>query len=584
MLRSFGLNQLSAAEIIAERENVLKLLAQTTKEKMCKSYHKYTINPKTRYQHIARSVELQQIIECQIDSDNPQHQFDEFHLPLWFNAKANADFDRKCKLLRFCQQALSPNKIKIINFKALNWADGRALTALVSKFRKDLIDYPNLLSYNDPDYMLDQVFTALEQEYGIQRPCCSQLAWANQSDERRIDFIEEVFNTLRCDPTSAAQILSPSVVKTALNSRKRVKKFDGMKMKRSEQIKRRAGDLLNAMASTSSVVMEHHNSETADDDEIISIVSTEITPQKQEYRIEFQNSTTSNSYFQKPSSKTYTPRPVVDKLNPMIVCKVEQIVNGSLQRDHYKSLYEEKHRAAEKVTKKMEKESLEKIEEILEQTGNGTLIIDKNHQQSLSSQEEKEIDEKLAKAEAILKFNNLAGINTVSEMRKQKQQPTKIPPPTPPKPSAMPSTTSASFDEERENRAENGVVFRTTKLPFRRPVSSPQDLYASVLPRRRNLCALCGIEVYLAEQMHIDKLMIHKKCFKCSYCLQPLRLGNSALDRSLMDEFGPRWYCSQHNMIHISEKIARIQKNENKNRASVAVVPPSSSVPAPSRP
>lgn len=64
--------------------------------------------------------------------------------------------------------------------------------------------------------------------------------------------------------------------------------------------------------------------------------------------------------------------------------------------------------------------------------------------------------------------------------------------------------------------------------------------------------------------MHIDKLMIHKKCFKCSYCLQPLRLGNSALDRSLMDEFGPRWYCQQHNMLHISEKITRIQKNESK--------------------
>lgn len=40
MLRAFGLNQSGPTEIIAERENVYKLLAQTTKENMCKYINK----------------------------------------------------------------------------------------------------------------------------------------------------------------------------------------------------------------------------------------------------------------------------------------------------------------------------------------------------------------------------------------------------------------------------------------------------------------------------------------------------------------------------------------------------------------
>ena len=171
----------------------------------------------------------------------------------------------------------------------------------------------------------------------------------------------------------------------------------------------------------------------------------------------------------------------------------------------------------------------------------------------------------------MLKFNQLSGVNTVTKFKEtSRPKVVKVPPPAPPKP--MMSSGSSSFDDERENRE---ITFKPINQSFgynRKPLAN-QDLYASVLPRRKNLCALCGVEVYLAEQMHIDKLMIHKKCFKCSYCAQPLRLGNCGLDRTLMDAFGPRWFCQLHINLQLAEKIARIQKNE-KSKTSVAVVPP----------
>uniref|UniRef100_A0A914E2Y0 Uncharacterized protein n=1 Tax=Acrobeloides nanus TaxID=290746 RepID=A0A914E2Y0_9BILA len=39
-----------------------------------------------------------------------------------------------------------------------------------------------------------------------------------------------------------------------------------------------------------------------------------------------------------------------------------------------------------------------------------------------------------------------------------------------------------------------------------------------------------------------------------------------------MDEYGPRWFCSQHSVLPLHEKISRIEKLDKKygNRTSVA--------------
>ncbi|KAE9551592.1 hypothetical protein FO519_005199 [Halicephalobus sp. NKZ332] len=611
MLRSFGLNKKCPAEVIAERESILKHLAQTTKEKMCKGYHKYTINPRTRYQTIARCVEIPQIMEAQIDSDVHSHQIEDFYLPPWGQGRSTTEFDRKCRLMKFCHQALLAFRLKMVNFKASCWGDGKALCALVSKFRSDLIDYISICSTSDPDYMLDQVFSCLEDKYGIQRPCCSHIGWVNISDERRIDFIEELVNSLKQDQKGFIQILSPSVkLNMSGNSRKRVKNyvFDFSKTKRSEQIKRRAGDLLNAMAGTSVVddvdlnqisskketrenyqEMRSDYGESKNDDYPEPRNNVYQEPKNtQETSIDFhQELERPNKYsscYQQPQKK-YTPRPNVDKLNPEVVYRVNQIVTGDWEKSKWKRIYDEKQKT--QLTKKMERETLEQVEQKLENVGNE---FSKSRNSSMSSQEEKlmkinaasardvvksdfEIDEKISKAENVLKFNQLSGVNTVTKFKEQvssRPKVIKVPPPTPPKP--MITSSSSSFDDERENREISFRPIHQNAGYNKKPLVN-QDLYASVLPRRKNLCALCGVEVYLAEQMHIDKLMIHKKCFKCSYCAQPLRLGNCGLDRTLMDEHGPRWFCQLHINVQLGEKIARIQKSE-RMKMSVAIVPP----------
>uniref|UniRef100_A0AC34GIG2 Calponin-homology (CH) domain-containing protein n=1 Tax=Panagrolaimus sp. ES5 TaxID=591445 RepID=A0AC34GIG2_9BILA len=216
MLRSFGLNQLSAAEIIAERENVLKLLAQTTKEKMGKG--NYTIDPATRYPFLAKSNDITRILETQIDSDNIENKSQ--RLPKWSNAVENFEFDHKCSLLKFCQHAVSSFKIKISNFKSSSWSDGRALAGLVARFRKDLINYFEISRNNDSSFIFNHVLSVLEEEYGISKPSLSIFITDNNEDDL-IRYIEKVVNHLRRDAGFEAHMISATLRAVKPESRKR---------------------------------------------------------------------------------------------------------------------------------------------------------------------------------------------------------------------------------------------------------------------------------------------------------------------------------------------------------------------------
>jgi hypothetical protein len=106
-------------EIIAERENIYKLLAQTTKENMSKAISKYTIDPKTRYPSIEMTVGPHDVLE-QVDTDNPRMR--PTSKPLSLRCvhpvhEINTPFKRKYRSWRFCHQALMPFKLKVINFK-----------------------------------------------------------------------------------------------------------------------------------------------------------------------------------------------------------------------------------------------------------------------------------------------------------------------------------------------------------------------------------------------------------------------------------------------------------------------------------
>uniref|UniRef100_A0A0M3IN13 LIM zinc-binding domain-containing protein n=1 Tax=Ascaris lumbricoides TaxID=6252 RepID=A0A0M3IN13_ASCLU len=296
--------------------------------------------------------------------------------------------------------------------------------------------------------------------------------------------------------------------------------------------------------------------------------------------------------------------------------KVEKIVTGEVEAEKTRELYRNKRRQANILTRKMDQRDIDEMEAKLEQTGMGVLF-NREQYRVLSSKEEKimsanaaaarqlardgfkagdekykEIDERLSKAENLLKNQNLAGVDTVSRMRingalnvpssssEGQERPDEIrvfpelkgkgerdflwarlfdvvllggplssrvgkpPPPTPPKRLTVISAINEEGHRQESDHGISVVKFRReehTSEARRRPTSMPvmEMSYDSVNARRQHNCQLCSKAVYLAERMQVEGMFIHKKCFRCAFCEQPLRLGHCAQDRNL-EKYNPR--------------------------------------------
>lgn len=80
----------------------------------------YTIDPKTRYVRIEKTVDPDRDVCEQVDTDNPRLRPTSKPLTLR-NAGSVHDtqtgYKHRYRLWRFCNQALMPFKLKVVNFK-----------------------------------------------------------------------------------------------------------------------------------------------------------------------------------------------------------------------------------------------------------------------------------------------------------------------------------------------------------------------------------------------------------------------------------------------------------------------------------
>ncbi|CAJ0926099.1 unnamed protein product, partial [Mesorhabditis belari] len=89
---------------------------------------------------------------------------------------------------------------------------------------------------------------------------------------------------------------------------------------------------------------------------------------------------------------------------------------------------------------------------------------------------------------------------------------------------------------------------------------------------RQNTCQLCNEVVFLAERMQVESMYVHRGCFKCSFCSQPLRLGECGQDRELdkIENYRNKFFCKTHLRLPLREKIGRIEYTKKKALAKQA--------------
>ncbi|VDN55471.1 unnamed protein product [Dracunculus medinensis] len=557
MLRSYGLNHEGIMLLLAERESAYRLLAQAKPDNLQKQLEKYTIDPRTRYVSFELSVQPHEISHL-VDTDNPRH----------------IETNRPLPLRNFVDSSF----IK-------SWDDGRALAALVSKFRPDILDYISLCSLQDADRMIQTVFTVLQSNCEIEPPAYNLCEWKSLPSADRINYLSNIIRTFQADSKRMRETLENAITNAA-HKRKAKVQVDASKAKKTEPILRRTSSLLKAFSSVvegdksdDKIMNDFLDGEQGClDDEKIREVLLEMNDeemkqkQKRDQRLKvFEECFNKSSKCNEKEVKFWTKRPVVEKLHPERLFTVEKIISGELEAEKNRELYHNKRRLANIFTRKMEKKDIDEMEMKLEQTGMGVLF-DKEHFRVMSSKEQKiisanaaaarqiasdgfkhdnnkfkDIDEKLAKADNILKNQNLAGINTVSRaLKKPSLTPAPRPaPPTPPKKVSLREFANHSELEQCSDQENGKISFRNASLSKTkngRPVSMPIIGLSceSVNARRQVCCQLCTKFVYLAERMQVEGMFIHKSCFRCAYCEQPLRLGHCAQDRNL-HQFNPRF-------------------------------------------
>ncbi|KAM3719156.1 [F-actin]-monooxygenase MICAL2 [Dirofilaria immitis] len=595
MLRSYGINIQGLTLLLAERESVYRLLAQAKPDNLHKQTHKYTIDPRTRYISLEMTVQPHEINHL-IDTDNPRNVEINQALPL--RAAEAADcvseaFIKRYKLWKFCHQALGAYHLHIFNFLDC-WNDGRALAALLGKFRPDLVDYLSLCAVDDPNTVIQKIFATVKEEYDIEPPCKNHAEWVDISTDARIVYIGIIVEALKNDSQRMRETLMNAIRTSTISHKRKTRQVNASHAEKTESIRYRASNLLNAFSSTS-VLSENMDKQDVDVAEIRNAATELNNDEKFGYSKSckrLDRNVLIQSIMPK-SSKYQTKRPTVEKLNPERLYAVERIVSGELQKEKAEEVYRNKQRLASVFTRKMDRRDIDEMKLKLEQTAMG-LLFNKEQYRVLTSKEEKiictnaaaarrtvsegfkhanekykEIDEKLSKAETLLKNQNLVGIDIVSRTKNKNTindgskliNAGKSPPPLPPKKAISQENRMSSSTSHSEN---HNTPFRdklsSSSNPSRLLVSATQLSCDSVNGRRQMICQLCLKVVYLAERMQVEGMFIHKKCFRCAFCGQPLRLGNCAQDRNLR-KFNPRFFCMQHVNLPVLEKIARIEKN-----------------------
>ncbi|MFH4978331.1 hypothetical protein AB6A40_005040 [Gnathostoma spinigerum] len=251
MIRSYGLNKQGTMALLAERESIYRLLGQATSDNLQKQVHKYTIDPRTRYVSFEVSVEPYEISHL-IDTDNPRNVEVDKALPLAHKTSVhdqNTPFISRYRLLRFCQRTLYPFKLKMYDFKTC-WEDGRALSAIVARYRPDLLDYLALLSSNDSNSMFLETVNIIKNELGLEPVCDGLSEWQHLDEDKRVFYLHALMNILLSDIDRIRSVLVPSVKSTSTIHKR---KFDASRSKKSDPIKQRTASLLDSFAATHNV-------------------------------------------------------------------------------------------------------------------------------------------------------------------------------------------------------------------------------------------------------------------------------------------------------------------------------------------
>ncbi|XP_071050108.1 protein-methionine sulfoxide oxidase mical3a isoform X10 [Onthophagus taurus] len=503
-------------QVIAERESIYRLLAQTTPENLNKDYKSYTLDPTTRYPNLNKNVLLPHQVTNLFDTDNPK-SIEIRALPLGI---VHGELPKKRRrrdshvdpdtLLGWIQDQIKDYESVTISNITTSFKDGRVLCAIIHHYRPDLLDY-GAINPNEPAKNNQIAFDILEKELGIP-PVMSgtEMAQIDTPDFlTQLSYLTQIYDTFRCEiPHIKHPKLDLPDPKRAENDIKLrvtpdVFLHDPEHVNRPPSRHKRSTDafaskmLLNQgdRKPRKRKTMEKIGASVDRENRLPSSLAKRETDEDFAARI-------------KDMEQKWQDTQSVDKKPKDLLRAIGKIETSDWNiREIEKKIHENK--MGKSVNK--DKERVPKWSK--EQFSARLTKMEKQHLDRQNSSEVKyaEIDKNIKQLDLKLKEGSALDLN---------QQ--KV----------------ASLTEKLTGKNE------PVNPPKVQPIQKSNSKTAVVPSQNSEFCHFCQKRVYLMERLSAEGRFFHRGCFRCQYCQSVLRLGSYMFDREGIH--GYRFYCTQH--------------------------------------
>ncbi|KAK2715315.1 F-actin-monooxygenase Mical-like isoform X3 [Artemia franciscana] len=592
MLKRWASGEKTPLEVIAERESIYRLLAQTTSENLCKDLASYTLDPRTRYPNSNSRKVLPIHVRHLYDTDRPE-KIETMMRKTASISKEEKENIRSLKALKNTESRLmSWFKLHLFDYPLADISDictsfqtGQPLCALIHRYRPELLDY-NSLDPEDYSGNCSLAFSVLEG-MGI-KPVIGGEDFASRGIEDKalwISYLQSVYLLFKgqipyihrkANATETADDGPES--KTARKNRKsdasslmkRVKRrrtedavHPKSKPKLTPKGKNKLGDSvfdkkqLEYLSRILLVKTGGAREESKENDDLYEDLTSEEIG-----KIDFNDM---NLFLYRLESD------FSDKQN-----QLEKMLFGGKENKDSKNWEIKKPVCSDGFTAKVAhlQQKFEANAPALESKKPKELVraIGKLEESDWNIQRlKKKAEDPLLKADTeskVPKWNReqfhdkLHKIHNIAEGKKNDLRFTDL--------DKQMKMLDRKLKGESVLAAENRVF--SARQKFSQPEDKATDtepnrnfpgktekakgsLPPAPTPRPADSCYICKKAVYLAERVCTEGKILHKNCLRCHYCNVGLRIGGYNFIRDL--EFGGGFfYCSAHANQHVHRVLA----------------------------
>ncbi|XP_018580267.1 F-actin-monooxygenase Mical isoform X2 [Anoplophora glabripennis] len=199
-IRSWSLGTLTPLDVLAERESIYRLLAQTTPDNLNKDWKSYSLEPSTRYPNLNKAVIMPHQTVGLYDTDNPASidrmkrnaQERPNEVP---KKRRRGNVDNEVLLNWISEQLRNHEDITVTDIGSI-FKDGKILCAIIHHYRPDLLDY-NTIKDEDPAKNNQLAFDILEKELGIPPIMTGEEITNTEDFLTMATYLTQVYDTFR---------------------------------------------------------------------------------------------------------------------------------------------------------------------------------------------------------------------------------------------------------------------------------------------------------------------------------------------------------------------------------------------------